>query len=107
MEKLTELYGKDIHRNHETPFRHINSNGQVVNGFIDFIWETEDSFVIVDYKTCPGDHKQVFSQDSSHFAGRHGDQLNCYRQALEAAGTKKVAATIIYYPITRYMVEVK
>lgn len=38
---------------------------------------------------------------------KHGDQLDCYQRALEAEGKKKVAARIIYYPVTQFIVEVK
>ena len=58
-------------------------------------------------KTCPGNYSLVFNPVSEHYAGRHGDQLDCYQRALEAEGNKKVAARIIYYPVTQFMVEVK
>lgn len=108
---LTELlesrYGKSVMRHHEKPFRHIDDEGHVVSGYIDLIWETVDSYIIIDYKTCPGSYSLVFNPTSEHYAGRHGDQLDCYQQALEAEGKKKVAARIIYYPITQFVVEVK
>lgn len=104
---LETRYGKAIKRHHEKPFRHMNSNGHIVSGYIDLIWETEDAYVVVDYKTCPGNYSLVFDSTNEHFAGRHGDQLDCYQRALEAAGKKKVVARIIYYPVTQFVVEVK
>ena len=104
---LEARYGKAIKRHHEKPFRHFDSNGHIVSGYIDLIWETEDAYVVVDYKTCPGDYSLVFDPVSEHYAGRHGDQLDCYQRALEAEGKKKVAARVIYYPVTQFMVEVK
>lgn len=103
---LEARYGKAIRRHHEKPFRHMDSNGHIVSGYIDLIWETEDAYVVVDYKTCPGNYNLVFNPVSEHFAGRHGDQLDCYQHALEAAGKKKVVARIIYYPVTQFVVEV-
>ena len=104
---LETRYGKAIKRHHEKPFRHQDSNGHFVSGYIDLIWETENAYVVVDYKTCPGNYSLVFDPISEHFAGRHGDQLDCYQRALEAAGKKKVVARIIYYPVTQFIVEVK
>ena len=104
---LESRYGKSVKRHHEKPFRHVDDAGHVVSGYIDFVWETDDSYVIVDYKTCPGSYSLVFSPGSEHYAGRHGDQLDCYQRALEAEGKKKVVARIIYYPVTQFVVEVK
>lgn len=100
-------YGKAIKRHHEKPFRHLDSNGHIVSGYIDLVWETEDAYIVVDYKTCPGNYSLVFNPVSEHYAGRHGDQLDCYQRALEAEGKKRVAARIIYYPVTQFIVEVK
>lgn len=92
---LEARYGKAVKRHHEMPFRHLDADGHIVNGYIDFIWETEDAYIIVDYKTCPGNYSLVFNPTNKHYAGRHGDQLDCYQRALEAAGEKRVAARII------------
>ena len=105
--KLTDTYGKDVKRHHEMPFRHLDAQGRMVSGYMDFIWETEKGYVIVDYKTCPGGYELVFKPSSEHYAGRHGDQLDCYQQALEANGTKPVLARVIYYPVTQYLAEIK
>ena len=104
---LEARYGKAIKRHHEKPFRHLDADGHIVNGYIDLIWETKDAYIVVDYKTCPGNYSLVFNPVSEHYAGRHGDQLDCYQRALEAEGNKKVAARIIYYPVTQFVVEVK
>lgn len=103
---LEAKYGPSLKRHHEKPFRHLDENGHIVSGYIDLIWETEDAYVVVDYKTCPGDYNLVFKPGSEHYAGCHGDQLDCYRRALEAEGKKKVIARIIYYPVTQFIVEV-
>jgi hypothetical protein len=107
VDTLEKNYGKSIKRHHEKPFRHFDSQGHLVSGYIDLVWETEDAYVVVDYKTCPGNYSLVFDTTSEHYAGRHGDQLDCYQRALEAEGKKKVKARIIFYPVTRFVVEVK
>ena len=104
---LEARYGKSIKRHHEKPFRHLDADGHIINGYIDLIWETEDAYIVVDYKTCPGNYSLVFNPVSEHYAGRHGDQLDCYQQALEAEGKKNVKAKLIYYPVTQFVVEVK
>ena len=104
---LEQRYGKAIKRHHEKPFRHFDADGHIVSGYIDLIWETADAYIVVDYKTCPGNYSLVFSPGSEHYAGCHGDQLDCYQHALDAEGGKPVKARIIYYPVTRFIVEVK
>ena len=107
IETLEARYGKAVKRHHERPFRHLDENGRIISGYIDFIWETEDAYIVVDYKTCPGSSQQVLDPTNNLYAGCHGDQLDCYQRALETEGTKKVAARIIYYPVTQFVVEVK
>jgi hypothetical protein len=104
---LENLFGKAAKRHHERPFRHLDAGGHIVSGYIDLIWETEDAYIVVDYKTCPGNYSQVFDSTKELYAGCHGDQLDCYQRALEAEGKKKVKARIIYYPVTRFVVEIK
>lgn len=104
--KLEETYGKSVRRIHEMPFRHLDADGRLVSGYIDFVWETEDAYVVVDYKTCASNYSHIFEPNNEHFAGCHGEQLDCYRRALEAIGNKKVKACLIYYPITSFLVEV-
>lgn len=106
MGKLEDTYGRSVRRIHEMPFRHMDANGHLVSGYIDFVWETEDAYIVVDYKTCASNYSHIFEPNSEHFAGRHGEQLDCYRRALEAEGKKKVAACLIYYPVTGFLVEV-
>ncbi len=103
---LEARYGKSVCRHHERPFRHWDAEGHIVSGYIDLIWETEDAYVVVDYKTCPGSYSHVFKPESEHYVGRHGDQLDCYQRALEAEGKKRVVARVIYYPVTRFIAEV-
>lgn len=104
--QLEQTYGKAVRRIHEMPFRHLDAEGHYVSGFIDLVWETADAYVVVDYKTCASNYSHIFDSNSEHFAGRHGDQLDCYRHALEADSGKKVSACLIYYPVTGFLVEV-
>ena len=103
---LEKTYGPSVKRHHEKPFRHLDDNGHIVTGYIDLIWETENAYVVVDYKTCPGDYSLVFKPTSEHYVGCYGDQLDCYQRALEAEGKKRVKARVIYYPVTQFVVKV-
>lgn len=89
-----------------------------ISGFISFFTgqkqkgaANEDGVRLFTYhkskETCPGNYSLVFNPSSEHYAGRHGDQLDCYQCALEAEGKKQVKARIIYYPVTTFVVEVK
>lgn len=103
---LEKTYGPAVCRHHERPFRHHDAEGHILNGYIDFIWETAEGCVIVDYKTYAGGYNDVFTPGGKHFAGNHGEQLDCYDRALTAEG-KTVIARVIYYPVTSYAVAVK
>lgn len=107
VDTLTSNYGEAVCRHHELPFRHFDEKGHIVSGYMDLVWETNDAYVVVDYKTCPGNYSQVLDSTKDHYAGLHGDQLDCYKNALESEGKKKVKANIIYYPVTQFVVEVK
>lgn len=104
--QLELTYGKAVRRIHEMPFRRIDTEGHYVSGFIDFVWETADAYIVVDYKTCASNYAHIFQPESEHYAGCHGDQLDCYKRALEADGKKLVKGRLIYYPITGFLVEV-
>lgn len=103
---LEKTYGQAVCRHHERPFRHHDAEGHILNGYIDFIWETAEGYVIVDYKTYAGGYNDVFTPGGKHFAGNHGEQLDCYDRALTAEG-KRVIARVIYYPVTSYAAAVK
>lgn len=107
VDTLTSNYGESVCRHHELPFRHFDEKGHIVIGYMDLVWETKDAYIVVDYKTCPGNYSQVFDPAKDHYVGLHGDQLDCYKNALESEGKKKVKASIIYYPVTQFVVEVK
>ena len=50
-EWLMKKYGPDKKQYHELPFKHQLPNGQIVTGSMDFVWETAEGCVVVDYKT--------------------------------------------------------
>ena len=95
---LTQNYGPAKKQYHELPFKHQLPNGQIVTGSMDFVWETEDGCVLVDYKTSPCTRDNLINKDSDVHAGKDKGQLECYENALVAAG-KKVLDKVLYYPV--------
>ena len=104
-EWLTKTYGPAQKQYHELPFKQQLENGQRITGSMDFVWETPDNCVIVDYKTFPGKKEDLLNPNSDYYVGKYKGQLDCYEQALTAGG-KKVIAKLLYYPVVGVVVAV-
>ena len=104
-EYLLKSYGPAIHTYHELGFKQW-INGQVVTGSMDFVYETADGVVVVDYKTYPGSDACVTDPENKHYAGIYKDQLVCYQQALCGQGLK-VLDRLIYYPVSGLILRVQ
>ncbi len=76
----------------EVPMTWRNQHGQLLQGFIDMLIETDDGYVIIDHKT-------TIKSDPLAEAASHSAQLDIYRQAVEKATGKKVHKTIIHFPL--------
>lgn len=101
---LKDKFGDSEKVYHELPFR-LEREGQTVVGSIDYVYQTKEGLVLIDFKTCPMGIDAVLDKDSQHFAGLYSGQLDAYQDALEADG-KNVIARYIYYPVSGLMVEV-
>ena len=102
---LTQNYGPTQCEHHELPFKHQLKNGQIVSGSMDYVWETSEGCVLVDYKTSPCTRENLINKDSDVHAGKYKGQLECYEKALVAAG-KKVLAKLLYYPVVGVLVKI-
>lgn len=102
---LTEKYGGKTASYHELPFKQFY-NGQFFTGSIDFIWETKDGVVLVDFKSYPGSKDDVVNPEHDHYAGIYAGQFLCYERALKEAG-KKILAKIVYYHVLGVGVKLK
>ncbi len=102
---LEEKYGKgNAHR--EYPFMYREENGQVVCGSMDLVWETENGYVVLDYKNYPG-YDDVTSKESRFFAGhKYGPQLTAYKKAAAMMPGGKVLDTLIYYSVQGRLIRV-
>jgi ATP-dependent helicase/nuclease subunit A len=101
---LKDKYGKPNATYHERPFRRLTEDGSLVVGSIDYVYETEQGLILIDYKTFPQE-QAVTDPADKHFAGNYAGQLDSYTKALEAAGSN-VLKRYIYYPVTGMLVEV-
>ena len=104
-EYLTSNYGSATKQYHELPFKQQLTNGQRITGSMDYVWETDAGCVIVDYKTFPGKKEDLLDKKSDYYVGKYKGQLDCYEEALTAAG-KKVIAKLLYYPVVGVIVKI-
>ncbi len=102
---LQASFGPALKQYHELPFKHQWETGQIVTGSMDFVWETEAGCVVVDYKTTKTDKDTLLNPVATDvYVGKYKGQLDCYEQALVAAG-KKVLGKYLYYPVVGALVK--
>ena len=97
---VSEVYGKPVQIYKEIPLQMVEE-GIVYNGNADFVWETQDGLILVDYKSYSGKVDHVINPEHSKFAGIYSGQLATYIKMLEAGhpGRKKVKDALIYYMV--------
>ena len=101
---LIDTYGQAIAVRHEVPFKR-RVDQQIITGSIDMLWQTEEGYVLIDFKTYSGTTETLLDRESDHYAGLYKGQLDAYRDALMAAG-HRVLDTLLYYPILGDIVRV-
>lgn len=99
---LTEKYGSAVSVDHEVPFMHQDTEGHVYSGVMDMLWNVPGGTVIIDFKTYGGNTAEAIKESITE----HSSQMHEYCVALKAA-EKTVSATVLYYPVTGVVVEVK
>ena len=102
---LEKTYGSSISRYHELPFTYCEG-GQIFTGSMDFVWQTHNGNVLVDFKTCPKGRTAIMDPDDSHYAGHYAGQFRCYEKALVASGNT-VISKIVYYPVSGLIVNLE
>lgn len=100
---LTTIHGAPVKTYHERPFR-LHRDGQVITGSMDFVWQTAEGDVLVDFKTCPMGATSILDPESEHYAGHYAGQLDAYTDALQASG-EKVVKRYVCYPVSGLLVE--
>jgi len=87
-------------------------DGQLYKGEADLVLETNDGYILIDYKSYPGSIDRVLDASSmnsekSNYAGKYNGQLNTYAKMIETVSNKKVIKKLIYYVVQGKIVELK
>lgn len=94
----------------ETPFTYRRNNGQLVQGEIDLIWETDKECVLLDYKNFPAPQNvginMVLNPSDDFYIGKYFSQLGDYRASLTAYGMN-VTKVFVFYTVLGCLVEVE
>jgi ATP-dependent exoDNAse (exonuclease V) beta subunit len=75
-------------------------NGQILNGRIDLLLETEQGYVLIDHKSSP-----LGEQQWDEIVGSYQGQLAAYASAIEAATGSKVLEQWLWLPVAGGMVQ--
>lgn len=85
----------------EVPVKALMPNGQVLNGRIDLLLETEQGFILVDHKSSPSARSEW-----TELVTAYKPQLNAYADAIEATTAKKVLEQWLLLPVSAAMVKI-
>jgi hypothetical protein len=86
----------------EWPVTVTLDNGQIINGWIDLLIETDEGWVIIDHKSFPGKRAE-WPQKALAYSG----QLGAYRAAVERATGEQVASQWVHFSVGGGLVEIK
>ncbi|MCP4628727.1 MAG: hypothetical protein GY850_35255 [bacterium] len=86
----------------EYPVTQVLDTGQLVKGWVDVLIETGHGWVIIDHKftTLP---ENELDKEALKYSG----QIQAYKNAVEAATSKKVASTWIHFPNCAAMLQIE
>jgi ATP-dependent exoDNAse (exonuclease V) beta subunit len=84
----------DCRRHAEIPIESILASGQVMQGRIDLLLETNDGWVLLDHKANPAPRDRW-----DRIAEEHGGQLSVYADALARATGRSVVEAWIALPV--------
>lgn len=77
----------------EWPMAMRNKDGQLLQGWIDMLLESDDGYVIIDHKTYPG-------QGAEDRLKKHIPQMKAYQQAVERSTGKAVKDMLLHLPVS-------
>lgn len=83
----------------EVPVQAFLPNGQVLNGRIDLLLETDQGYVLIDHKSSP-----LGEGEWDRLVAEHRGQLDAYASAVEAATGRKVFERWLWLPVAGGMV---
>jgi ATP-dependent exoDNAse (exonuclease V) beta subunit len=91
--------GAKIYREHPVTAR--RDDGTSIQGWIDVLVETQDSYAIIDHKSWPGERRDLANRVEKYAA-----QLAAYKEAVERATGKPVSETLIHLPVSGMVIEI-
>jgi ATP-dependent helicase/nuclease subunit A len=103
--EMKQLYGEATNVYHELEFSYPQ-NGCIVRGSMDFVYETPQGCVLVDFKSNPEGKTAVTNKENELYAGNYNTQFTCYASALKKQG-KKVIEKLVYYPVSGLLLKLK
>ena len=83
--------------------REVNGTNTIVQGIIDCYFEENDGIVLIDYKNS----YMGGGTTESDIAERYGNQIELYKEALEAAEGKSVREAYIYLFDTKKFIKMR
>lgn len=104
---IRQKYGYAIKLQHETPYKYFDEKtGNIYEGRIDLLWQTQQGYIVIDYKTTLGNTMHILDKNNKVYAGKYVGQINNYAEALRLAG-KTVLAKLLYYADREMIIEIK
>jgi len=85
----------------EVPVKALMPSGQVLNGRVDLLLETERGFVLIDHKSSP-----LAISQWNDLVSVYKPQLSAYANAIEVATGKKVLEQWLLLPVSAAMIRV-
>ena len=85
----------------EHPISYISSSGQVVNGWIDMLIETQEGYILIDHKASPR-ARGHWPEIALSYSG----QLKAYADGIRKTSDKHVLSTWIHFALTGGLVGV-
>jgi ATP-dependent exoDNAse (exonuclease V) beta subunit len=76
-------------------------------GETDLLLETENGYILLDYKSYPGGITKTLEPSSPVYAGKYAGQLETYSKMIRALTGKSVSRKFIYYTVLGELVEIK
>jgi ATP-dependent exoDNAse (exonuclease V) beta subunit len=78
----------------EVAVQSVLESGQVLNGQIDLLLETDEGWILIDHKSS-----QLAPEHWDQLAVEYGAQISAYAKAVEKASHKKVLESWIFLPV--------
>ena len=101
---LKDKYGMPQKTWHNLPVR-VDHDGNLISGIADYVWETKDGAVIVQFKPCTTGLENILDFASEQYAGWYAGELDIYAESLASDGMN-VIDRYIYYPTIGLIAEV-